>query len=560
MSQRRQVVFSARDESILSLVNQMKQASTELGNILTKNSDSEFQSTKKNIDAYEKQIRLIEKRNQVEKQGRASSNASGGDKEKRKPSNNTFEVDRMPKQSSREDDCCKTKIQLLREILQRITDTSQEQISNRSELFEKLSAAGGSGSGSSEWPGIGGGTAGGRGGDGGNSRAGIGDALGMLGGGRLGGLAKAGPYAAAAALIVGMISTMKTLFTNEMKREESFTQLSGVTGMSSSGINKYLAGGYFGRAGVGKRDRSTYGFSEEEFYQRMVPTVQARGTSRDINDAMLDNMALERGTGLSSDSIFQMERLSRVTEDMDATRMTQRLFRSMRDTGAFGSNNADLARLQEMTQGFVQYQEGQFGRTGDTSSSEYLNLRRRLELTGEDKFKRDDYASGTIESLNQGLASPGSPEAEALKMDILRRQNPNKGYFELQAEMDKGIGANGLLEGMMSMVRGTGGNINQQATLLDQMTGGSMRKSDILSLLKGDVNVDGINKQVGYKGEGLDIEKRAAASTSDLRDSLEGLKGEIQKFGQDFLEFNRLMNGSLPNIVKGVDEIAKMTQ
>ena len=164
-------------------------------------------------------------------------------------------------------------------------------------------------------------------------------------------------------------------------------------------------------------------------------------------------------------------------------------------------------------QTYASFQEGQFQRTGLVGGGNaWMNVRSKLEGLGG-AYKRDDYAASTIESLSGGLAQGGGPETQAIKMDILRKLNPKMSYFELQAEMEKGISAEGFGAGMMDFVKGTGGDLNSQAILMDQMTGGQMRKEDILNMLRGGVGLDGLD--VAAETQDMKLWDKASNATSE---------------------------------------------
>jgi hypothetical protein len=550
----REVVFSARDQGVLNLINQYATVSERLSQTLMRVFSEEKRSSKENIKDYERQIDLLEKKNRLEKQ--STDNKKSNDTQK--PQSTAFEVERSKPLALEGKKENRDQLSILRELIQTIKDTSSDNISNRTEIFEKLiSSLSGKGGGGGDpqnsrpmpKP-----QRGGRGGGG----FGLGSIRGLAGRGGIGSLAKgAGLMALPGLLLNGLYKA----YMGEMSREESLAQLSSISGDPSKFINRYYDDGYFGRAGLNRRDRSTYGFKEEEFIQRIMPTARAAGTSSNINERILDMMALERGTGVDNQQIVQMERLSRAMNiSGGSTGMMQAIFGAMSGTGAFGKGDKDLTRMNELAQTFTQFQEAQFLRSGNISSGNpFLNIRSRLEGTGEAKFKRDDYAAQTIGNLNMGLAGGGSPEANAIKMDILRRANPNKGYFELQAEMEKGIGAKGLMGGIMDMVNASGGDINQKSILLNQLTGGSLNKSDVLSLIKGDVSFDNLEKG---KAGNLDIETRAGNATSDLRDSIESLKGEMSRLGQNMITVAENMPSGMggPNIALLLKEIRDALQ
>src|SRR5690606_20151133 len=104
---------------------------------------------------------------------------------------------------------------------------------------------------------------------------------------------------------------------------------------------------------------------------------------------------------------------------------------------------------------------------------------------------------------------------------------------ELQAEKEKGVDSKGYLEGGMNLVKNTGGDVNQKGVLRDQLLGGAVNKGDILSILKGDLDLSNLDKQA--TGPQLDIENRADQATAGLRSALDSLKGEISTWGQQLL-------------------------
>lgn len=549
----REIVFSARDNNTLALITQIKQASDQLHRSLLNSGREEKRVTSETLKDYEKQISLLDKKKQsfaTTKQSIPSQQSSAG---------TAFDVDRkkddfLPRKL--EDDCCKTQTEILREILTAIKETSQAQLTALAETNSQGRAffTGDNLAGRrrirSE-----------RRGDGG----GIGDVAGALtgrGGGvggmmsalRGGATAAALPLAIVAALAGGVI----TAFKSEMGREESLAQYSGLKGVGVRGINTWEEGGRFGRAGIGRRDRSSYGYSEEDFMGRIIPLARASGTTTDMNTQVLNSMALERGTSIDQGTIIQMERMARIMSDKrNSTDIVQSIFTSMAGTGAWGKDNADLSRLNELAQTFTQFTEGQFMRSGYVGTgSAFLNLRSQLERTGEAKWKRDDYAASTIEGLNRGLYGQGVPEAQAIKMDILRRANPEMGYAHLLAEQEKGIEAHGLLSGLMDLTNNMGGNIDQKALFLNQVLGGSMNMGDILSMLEKGVDTSNLDKQA--TGPSLDIEKRAEQATADLRDAMESLKGEVSTLTQQLLTIHRMMpatSNQLTVLVQGIDAI-----
>jgi hypothetical protein len=161
-------------------------------------------------------------------------------------------------------------------------------------------------------------------------------------------------------------------------------------------------------------------------------------------------------------------------------------------------------------------------------------------------FQRDDYAFDTIDRLNSGLSQGGSPEANAIKFDILRRQNPNKSFFELKMEMEKGVNSKGYLSGMFDYVKNRGGDVDRQSILFDQLTGGAMREKDILDLISGKTSLDQINTE----GDARDpsIQQRAASASS-------GAQAELLNFTESFKDVMEPVGEGIEELIKLVGEM-----
>jgi hypothetical protein len=237
----------------------------------------------------------------------------------------------------------------------------------------------------------------------------------------------------------------------------------------------------------------------------------------------------------------------------DPTNLLNTIYSSMADTGAFGKDNNDMARLQDIVSGFVGFQEGELSRAGVTDGDVTMQVMRGLQGVGQ-RFSRDDYAMQTVSQLNSGLTSSGSAEARAIKFDVLRKANPEMSFFDLQTQMDQGINSPKYLEGILDFVKGSGGNLNSQSLLMDSLTGGAMRKKDITSILKGDMKIEEFDQKE------LGVEGRAQAATSEVNATLtilnETFKDGMTKLGGGIWA----MKDFLSTMDTSLEEINKNTQ
>lgn len=560
---RREVVFSARDEGVGQTLSQLEQSAQNLARETLQASMAQTQSAQKTVQAYEQQIKLIERRNKLDNE--MQRNALMAEKNEAYAQTTTVagrkQVDKdfAPKfaaldQASRED---KQQTNILRDILSSIKDGTEDIMDNQvdvgnmsDERLRQIVTAGGAGQKSAlhelrmrEARG--------------GAKGGDGPGLGALMSGR--GLAALGIYGGLAA---GLMAMWGQGFGAAREREVGLTDYSALSGQNNrflsrytgmgrgSGLlNNYLYGNQTGTSAM------SLGFGADEYFSNIAASTRAYGASQGFNidnDRVMTSLALQRGLGLDQGLVNQLERLTRtLSEDSDAGDTATRLFSAMYGTGAMGANNKDMSRMSEMLETYATFQESMFQRTGLIGpGNAFLNMRSRLEGMGG-AYSRDDYAASTIESFNTGLSAAGGPESQAIKMDILRRMNPNMSYFELQAEMEKGIESQGFASGMIDFVKGTGGDLNSQAILLDQLTGGSMRKEDILNMLRGDMSFR--NLDVAAETKDIELVKKAKDATSEKDIMMKNLESDWASVKEALFNISDMttgMNSSLQPLME----------
>ena len=546
MSQtRREVVFSARDEGISSMMSRLESQSKDLSRGLLQDSMAQTNSANQALQNYEKQIKLIERKNRLESQARRSEleaqrdQALGGQttSQGRKAVRSEYAEKFSALGSETKEDKMQTSI--LRDILQSIKDGTDDVVdsnfdsSNLSDDKLKEMVRSGDPQQKSALHEL-------------RARQAKG---GSAGGGGIGGIKGALGAAGVLTLLAGMAKLYMGGMSSVVEREGDISEYSALSGNSNTFLSRYSGMGrgsglinsyLYGNSG----GPQSIGYDQSTYFQNLASGTRAYGGASGLaGDASrtMGSLALQRGTGMSEGTVRVLEKLTRTLDsDKVATDTTNRIFSAMYNTGAFGTTNGDMTRMDELASTYAQFQESQFSRTGFIGGgNEWLNMRRQLEGQGG-KFSRDDYAASTLESLSGGLAGGGGPEVNAIKMDILRKMNPKMGYFELQAEMEKGISSKGFASGAMDFVKGTGGDLNAQAILMNQLTGGQMRKSDIISILRGGVEFGDLDAQSQTKD--IQLMQKAKASSGETDTFLKNINSDWETIKQAF--FN-LANGDI---------------
>lgn len=554
---RREIVFSARDNGVSDLMSRLRQSANETGRELLREATVNTQSAQDAVKYYEQQVKLLEQKTKLEARSARLSldnryqalQGRDGVDQSQLTSDYRSQVSQL-QQSTRED---ALQIELLRELIETVKATSTQEIKaeDKNSLRESssveralLASAGGEFTDLSDRL-----TQEGSGGDASaqRGRGSMSDPGGLIrrvassndSVGAVNAVLEQANDFPFVGVLTAVIGASVAALHIRAQREQAAGVMAALSGMSVDSIlSQGIGGTEFGGYGAG-----TLGISREQFLTNNIPSsIRALGTSRNAGQNALGALEIERGMAVDGGTIATLQRLTRVMDGVSDTQMlATRVYSSMYGTGALGQNNTDMARMQDIMQGFASFQESQFMRAGVTGATGTLGTMRMLQGLGGN-FGRDDYAFDAINRLNSGLIQGGSPEANAIKFDVLRRANPNKSFFELQMEMEKGINSKGYLSGMFDYVKSTGGDLNSQSLLFDQLTGGSMKKQDINDILSGRKSLSDIDSQVAQQS--VDYRSMAINASS-------GAQTELLNFGEQFKDV-------MSPIGQGVEELIKL--
>jgi hypothetical protein len=500
MATNKEILFSAKDNGVESTVNRLRRSAKELTSDLMREASSGAKSQSEILKNYEAQIRLIEKRNKLEaetqkmtareKYDRVMSNPSSSEAARSKAQESYDKSMSSIGSSSKSDE-------LLISMVREIVDTMKVEARKDSEgelrdPYDGRIISPGAASSTTVTDENGrpisrneGGSStarsGGRGVDaagmimsikalqssssGGEAMMGLGGSLMSMGGN--GG--KAGMILAAVGGAISIANEMNDAYARLHRTMSPFASMSGrhVTGMTEDRIG---SGAY------------KQGFSREEYMAMLPSLAQARTSSEYAEAAVNRSMRVQRGTGLDQSLITTLEGIGAtgMSSKTDSASLINKLISTEIRTGAFqdSKGNLDLARLSESMQQFVSLQQSVMMRSGSTTDmSGAMQMSARLGSLGG-AYKNDQYKWSTIQSMDKGISSTGSPESMAIKMGILRQSNPNMTYSQMMEEISKGIDSDVLTKGIEDYVNNTGGDDNARSILLNSMMGGNMNWGD----------------------------------------------------------------------------------
>lgn len=554
---RKEFVFSARDTGVADTAARVKQSVSEIGQDLIRDAVANTNTAKEAVKYYEEQVRLIEQRNRLDREqatlsskdilSRDLGTAKTDDQRLQAQSQHKARLGELG-QEAKED---KLQVDLLRELIDTIKSTSREDVEHKERLsFNEMSQE-------QRMASLGGDAAGALGrahyternptkgenpdsstestrSSSGNIAQRMGNLaqaqdIGGVSGEGLSMMSQAGKAGGYAALAYGTYKVGEALFAAEEKSELRMRELAALTGSSTQALS---------RANIGSTKMGQYGATDlnvdlDEMMTQHIPAMaRGRGSSDGILKRTLEGLEVQKGMAISPSLISMMENMARTTSGVSGSAdIAQSVYKAMVDTGALGSGS-DMSRMQSMIQTLVSYQQESLTRTGSPISMDAsLGLMSQFESLGG-VYKDDQYKMSTIQNLSRGMASSSSPAVQAMKMQMLRSLNPEKGFFDLQIEQEKGIESEGFLEKMMGFVKSSGMSEDQQMIVMNEMTGGTMRKADISRMIKSGKFDDGISgdfsaKDFNFKERALDASSRKAAVSIWSKETVEEFKGEI---------------------------------
>lgn len=545
----REVVFNARDTGVSSKVQEIRDSARELGKEMLEDSRRVSNSAAETIKHYEAQVRLLERRNRLESQASQISLQERRDEAKANATTD-LERDKIDKQfskkaseirqGSKED---QMQISLLREIVSTIREESirtvrqSEESSSRSRNSASLDPESIEGRLAEQLRRESSKPRGGRGGAGFGVQA-IDTASGVLGASSAGevaglGLARFGKAGVAGLAAYGVMKVGGAVVGSAQDREQQLMNIGSLTGQSSEDL-----------LGFGRDRAASLGFNREVIASMGVAGIRARGSSQNVEDETIRGASLQRATGIDQSTLNTIERVARLTPG-DATSIIQETFKTFSNTGVFGSDNRDMARMDELLNAMSSITTERQMRVGDDVGSGRTNVLARGMANLGGGFTDPNVLGQAIQRIDQSIASPSTREQGGLQMALLAQSNPGANINELLAMQEEGI-ESGLLEKLMPLFQK--GTESDAALNFASMFGVSQTQANKLvkGIRSGDLSMEEISREIGT-GEKMDIEGEAQARVGEIAKTMAGLNDIVEDMKDELTQTTT----DLVNALKG---------
>jgi hypothetical protein len=245
--------------------------------------------------------------------------------------------------------------------------------------------------------------------------------------------------------------------------EKSGGKLRGMTGQDYEDYD--MKGGAEGYLGIGKS--ADYGVKRADFISYSTDLAAKRGyatagydaSGRKFNSGTESEtnklMSTEIGFGLPTGYLSGLAKhQSFDTNKRETSGDVQNLIKIMGASGQF--RGGDFSRLAELLETSNQIAEDQSGYLEQINSDKNAGIMAGMSRLGG-SFA-DQRMGARISTLQGALRTPDNDFKQADAYAVLRRQNPQKSFFELQEEQDKGLGAKGYMSGVMKDIAARGGS------------------------------------------------------------------------------------------------------
>lgn len=209
-------------------------------------------------------------------------------------------------------------------------------------------------------------------------------------------------------------------------------------------------------------DHSDFGYSKRADFSILGNLIAASGTTKGYGKNLEQARVLDRGLGLSTETITQIVKDIRTTRSSaDITQIASDVLRA----------NPELRKEQTK---FTEILSQTSQLTNQLASQgENVNIRDSAGIVGSLRSIGGSFADPILGpqrmmSINSSLTNPGSEFQKARSFGVLSKLNPGASYFQLLEAQEKGIGQKGYLSGILKQFSKEGGN--EENTALQVMT------------------------------------------------------------------------------------------
>lgn len=331
-----------------------------------------------------------------------------------------------------------------------------------------------------------------------------------------------------------------------------------------SGLNKLKA--RTGNRNLDVNGNTDIGYSTRENLETAENLITASGNAGGYNKYGNQARLMERGLGLSSQTITQIVKDIRTTQSTsDITKIAADIIRA----------NPELRRDQTK---FLEILNQTSQLTNQLASqTEKNNLTTNAGIVGQLRSIGGSFAdpvlgSQRMMSINQSLTNPSNDFQKSRSFGVLSGLKPGSSYFQLQEMQEKGLGQKGYLEGIISQLeKETGGGENLMLAAQQNLGLGYSTSRKLIEARQKNPNLlknfaggnEDIDKLLGgsITGRAKDFTAKKdieAAEMSDkyLNSTFSGLSEGVKQTTKEILkastDFSMSMNGLAQDISNSI--------
>lgn len=290
-----------------------------------------------------------------------------------------------------------------------------------------------------------------------------------------------------------------------------------------------------GRRVKGISTASNIGFSSRESLGLTEGLIEASGKSTG-GDNTQNAMLLQRALGLSSSTIIQAAKDIRISRSSaDLVQIVSEVFSANPDLRKDRTKLAEvLSQSSQLTSQLAQ-------------QTENVNLGRNLGMVGALRSIGGSFGDpllGTqkMMSINQSLTNPSTEYQKARNFGVLSGVNPGSSWFQINEQMEQGIGAKGFLGGVLRQLKREGGGdegfmtgvqqnlglgfsasrklteaFNKNPTMFDNFAGGNQDLAKLLGVKSLTGEAERLTKQTDKEKADTDNAFAISAAAGDFK-------------------------------------------
>jgi hypothetical protein len=293
--------------------------------------------------------------------------------------------------------------------------------------------------------------------------------------------------------------------------------------------------------GIGKNPNTSLGYSTLESLGISSGLIGAAGNANGANQTG-GAMLLNRGMGLPIDVLTQIVKDQRlVSKSSDVTKIVADVIKANPELRNDQTKSAEiLGQTSQLINDIASKAEG-------VTNGSSIGIVGALRSVGGNLGNQN---SGALMSqINGSLSNPGNDFQKSLNFGALNTLHPGKSYWQLREEQEKGLGAKGLIGARLRQMEAMGG-------------GGENLIGQISTAFFGGQNV-GTSRKIAeaYKKNPNMFDNYHGNSNEDLAKFVDDLNGKAKKntSGQDVSKAI-IDEGFLKGPIEGMTEILKQTK